>query len=139
MLVKVVNAPINLYYDVTPLGRILNKFSKDLSNIESELMWSLGFLLACFYQALGVLVIAVIVVKWILLGIPLVFLAAIYLYRNSIAAFREVTRLESLTKSPILSFFSETINGASTIRSFGKQGDFMRENHRQLNKNILAN
>lgn len=39
MIKKVLNAPINLYFDVTPIGRILNKFSKDLSVLELQLGW----------------------------------------------------------------------------------------------------
>jgi len=35
MLSKVLNAPVNLYFDVTPIGRILNKFSKDLDVADS--------------------------------------------------------------------------------------------------------
>lgn len=35
MIKKVLNAPINLYFDITPIGRILNKFSKDLSAVET--------------------------------------------------------------------------------------------------------
>ena len=39
MIKKVLNAPINLFFDVTPIGRILNKFSKDLSVLELQLGW----------------------------------------------------------------------------------------------------
>ncbi len=39
MLNKVLNAPINLYFDVTPVGRILNRLSKDLSVIELQMAW----------------------------------------------------------------------------------------------------
>jgi hypothetical protein len=49
MLSKVFNAPINLYFDVTPIGRILNKFSKDLTGIEREFAWEVGNFLAVFY------------------------------------------------------------------------------------------
>lgn len=34
MIENVMNAPINLYFDVTPVGRILNKFSKDLAVVD---------------------------------------------------------------------------------------------------------
>lgn len=34
MMEKVLNAPINLYFDTTPIGRIMNRFSKDLQLIE---------------------------------------------------------------------------------------------------------
>jgi len=49
MLYRVLNAPINLYFDVTPIGRILNKFSKDLSGIEREFSWDVGNFLAMIY------------------------------------------------------------------------------------------
>jgi ABC-type multidrug transport system fused ATPase/permease subunit len=120
MLSKVFNAPINLYFDVTPIGRILNKFSKDLSKIERDFSWEVGGLLAMVYQALSILIVAVIVVKWILIILPILGFLSYKLYVNSISSFRETTRLESLTKSPLLSFFSETFNGASTIRTFKK-------------------
>lgn len=42
MIKTVANAPVNLYFDVTPIGRILNKFSKDLSAIETSIAWMLG-------------------------------------------------------------------------------------------------
>lgn len=36
MINRVMEAPVNLYFDVTPVGRIMNKFSKDLNAIESQ-------------------------------------------------------------------------------------------------------
>jgi ATP-binding cassette subfamily C (CFTR/MRP) protein 2 len=48
------------------------------------------------------------------------FYAAYRLYRYSINAYRETTRVESITKSPLLSYLSETIAGCSTIRAFEK-------------------
>lgn len=49
MLNKVLSAPINLFYDVTPIGKILNRFSKDLSVLDSQLLFTVGSLLACSY------------------------------------------------------------------------------------------
>ena len=43
MLSKVLNAPINLYFDVTPIGKILNRFSKDLDVLEMQLLFTLNF------------------------------------------------------------------------------------------------
>lgn len=39
MVSSVLAAPINLFYDVTPIGRILNKFSKDLCSLDNCIMW----------------------------------------------------------------------------------------------------
>jgi len=120
MLSKVFNAPINLYFDITPIGRILNKFSKDLTGIEREFGWEVGNFLAVFYQAIAILIVAVIVVKWILILLPILAYICFRLYTNSILSFRETTRLESLTKSPLLSNFGETFIGTSTIRTFSR-------------------
>ncbi len=49
MIRKVLNAPINLYFDVTPIGRILNKFSKDLSGVELSFSWEIGSFFAMIY------------------------------------------------------------------------------------------
>jgi hypothetical protein len=49
VLKKVLNAPINLYFDITPIGRILNRFSKDLNILEMQFFWPLGGFLAMIY------------------------------------------------------------------------------------------
>ena len=37
-------APVNLYFDVTPVGRIMNKFSKDLNSIEATQGWMMSLI-----------------------------------------------------------------------------------------------
>lgn len=49
MITRVVNAPINLYYDVTPIGRVLNKFSSDLNDLSSSIGNMYGAELWLFY------------------------------------------------------------------------------------------
>lgn len=139
MLVRVMNAPINLYFDVTPIGRILNRFSKDLSVMEQQIMWPFGGFLIMLYQTLGVIIVAAIVVKWIIALLPILVYIVVKLYLKTISAIRETSRVESNTKSPLLSFMGETFNGSSTIRAFNRTEDFIRENQRLLNNNILAN
>jgi ABC-type multidrug transport system fused ATPase/permease subunit len=105
MINRVLSAPINLYFDITPIGRIMNRFSKDLSETETELPYTIGGVLACFYITLSVLAVAVMAVYWILLVLPFMFYACYKIYMYSINAYRETTRVLSVTKSPILSFF----------------------------------
>ena len=50
MITRVINAPINLYYDVTPIGRVLNKFSSDLGDLSTQLCFTYGSMLAMFYN-----------------------------------------------------------------------------------------
>lgn len=104
MIDRIVNAPINLYFDSTPTGRILNRFSKDLGVLDLNLIFISGTFYTSIYSLLAILVLSIIIVPWIALFFPLVFIVVIYFYRYSIDATKEVKRIESVTKSPLLSF-----------------------------------
>ena len=138
MVDRVMKAPVNLYFDTTPLGRVLNRFSKDLSVIENTLVYEIDNAYVNFYNLLAIFGVAAFVVPWILLIFPVVLVCVIYLYRNSIAALKETSRIESVTRSPLLSYLSEVINGNSTIRAFNKERQFIETNNELLNKNIIA-
>lgn len=71
--------------------------------------------------------------------IPVVLLIVVPLFRLTIRAYRECTRIESVTKSPLLNLMNESISGGTTIRAFGKQTEFIHTNNQLLDKNILAN
>ena len=89
-------------------------------------------------MSLAIIIMSAMVVQWILVLLPVLFFICAKIYTHSIAAYRETTRIESLTKSPLLSFLAETCSGAPTIRAFGKQKEFIKENNKHLNNNILA-
>ena len=125
MIDTVFNAPVNLYFDTTPLGRILNRFSKDLSVIEGTLVFEIGTGYVNLYNLMAIIVVASVVVPWILLIFPLVLICTIWLYSKSISATKETARIESVTRSPLLSYLGETINGNSTIRAFKKEREFI--------------
>ena len=111
MIARVIQAPVNNYFDITPLGRLLNRFSKDLSVIETTLVFEIGTGYVNFYNLCSVFAIAAFVVPWILLLFPVILLITIWLYRASIAATKETSRIESVTRSPLLSYLSEVLNG----------------------------
>lgn len=139
MLTSVLRAPVNLFFDVTPSGRILNRLSRDLNEADNELAWDVGSLLAMVYQAAAILVVAVLVVPWILLLIPVLLFTSHRLYARVINSVTETARLETLSRSPLLSFLSESYLGAATIRAFARQPDFIAKNLIHLNAIILAN
>lgn len=82
---------------------------------------------------------ATIAVYWVALTLPILIFIAYKLYRHAINSYRETNRIESITKSPLLSYLAETHSGSSTIRAFGKKREFIEQNNKLLNNNILAN
>lgn len=52
-----------------------------------------------------------------------------------VATSRQLKRLDSVTRSPIYSHFSETVSGLSVIRAFEHQQRFLQHNERQIDTN----
>lgn len=121
MLRSVFEAPVNLYFDQTPIGRILNRFSKDLNVLDSDLPFQVGTFLATNYLLFYVIVVAIIAVPYTAILLPIIIAWSSCLIRQVSASITQTTRLRSTTKSPSLSFLQETISGSSTIRAFKRQ------------------
>jgi len=82
--------------------------------------------------------VALIATYWIALLFPVLFIFSYFLTSKVLRSIRETSRLNATTKSPMISLLSESISGASTIRAFKKQEDFISRNNMLLNENIMA-
>ncbi|XP_004591269.2 ATP-binding cassette sub-family C member 3 [Ochotona princeps] len=112
------------FFDTTPSGRILNRFSKDIYVIDEVLAPTILMLFNSFFSSLSTLV--VIVVSTPLFAVVIVPLAVLYTFvqRFYVATSRQLKRLESISRSPIYSHFSETVTGTSVIRAYCRSHDF---------------
>lgn len=105
MLGYVFRAPINLFYDVTPIGKILNRFSKDIAVIDEQIYYNFNGFLFNMWQACYALVVASIAVPYIVAAI-LVFAVIMWcLFTYAMKGYRDCYRIESVTMSPLLSYF----------------------------------
>uniref|UniRef100_A0A8D2J1Z0 Multidrug resistance-associated protein 7 n=1 Tax=Varanus komodoensis TaxID=61221 RepID=A0A8D2J1Z0_VARKO len=134
LLTRVTKATM-AFFDSTPTGRILNRFSSDLYCVDDSLPFTLNIFLANVFGLLGMLVMITYGLPWI--GPILLPLAAIYYsiqryYRHTS---RELKRFYSLTLSPIYTHFSETLTGLSIIRATRATGRFEMENLQRLELN----
>jgi ABC-type bacteriocin/lantibiotic exporter with double-glycine peptidase domain len=77
------------------------------------------------YPLISVLFMSIDVVPWVSIVFPVICIIVLYFFKRSIAATKEVARIETVTKSPILSFLSETIAGTSTLRAYGNKDKFL--------------
>nr|XP_060609998.1 ATP-binding cassette sub-family C member 10 [Anolis sagrei ordinatus] len=134
LLRRVVKATMT-FFDTTPTGRILNRFSSDLYCVDDTLPFVLNIFLANIFGLLGMLVMITYGLPWI--GLVLLPLAVIYysIQRYYRCTSRELKRLYSLTLSPIYTHFSETLTGLSTIRATRATDRFETENQERLELN----
>jgi len=98
MLAKVIRAPVNLFFDRVPSGRILNRLSKDLTVLDNYIAQSFGSLTVMFYYLLADIVVCLIVGSaWIFPLAILFFFASYKIQRSFMSLNREVTRLGKTT------------------------------------------
>ncbi|KAI0997292.1 ABC transporter 7 [Podosphaera aphanis] len=121
------------FFDVTPLGQIMNRFSKDLEAIDQEVApISIGVLSCGFAIFLTVGLISFITPGFLIaaffISIMYFMVGTIYL-RSS----RDLKRLESVQRSPLFQQFGETLNGITTIRAYGEERRFAHDNMVRIN------
>ncbi|CAB1327868.1 unnamed protein product [Coregonus sp. 'balchen'] len=123
MFNSILRTPVR-FFDINPIGRVLNRFSKDIGQLDSALPWTFVDFIQIFLQIIGVVAVAASVIPWIL--IPLVPLIIIFLFlrRYFLQTSRDVKRLESTTRSPVFSHLSSSLQGLWTIRAFRAEERF---------------
>ncbi|XP_038904589.1 ABC transporter C family member 14-like [Benincasa hispida] len=135
ILTSILHAPMS-FFDTTPSGRILSRASNDQTNIDLFIPFFFTIATAMYITVLSIFIITC-QYAW-----PTVFLVIPLLYLNVwyrgyyLATSRELTRLDSITKAPVIHHFSESIQGVMTIRSFRKQDQFGKENIKRVNNNL---
>ncbi|KAL7593059.1 hypothetical protein Lser_V15G32576 [Lactuca serriola] len=135
MLGSILRAPM-VFFHTNPLGRIINRFSKDLGDIDRNVAPFVNMFLGQVSQLLSTFVLIGLLSTmslWAILPLLLVFYGA-YLYYQSTA--REVKRLDSITRSPVYAQFGEALNGLSTIRAYKAYDRMAKINGNSMDNNI---
>ncbi|XP_063809091.1 ATP-binding cassette sub-family C member 4 [Pseudophryne corroboree] len=123
MFQSLLRAPV-LFFDRNPIGRILNRFSKDIGHIDDLLPFTFLDFLQVFLQILGVIAVAVAVIPWILIPLLPLVIIFYFLRRYFLETSRDIKRLESTTRSPVFSHLSSSLQGLWTIRAFKAEERF---------------
>ncbi|XP_030383704.1 multidrug resistance-associated protein 1 isoform X7 [Scaptodrosophila lebanonensis] len=137
LLLNVLRWPMELF-DTTPMGRVVNRFSKDVDTVDNTLpmLWRM-----CISQLFSVLAtIVVISLSTPIFLVVIIPIAILYYFaqRFYVATSRQLMRLESVSRSPIYSHFGETVTGVSTIRAYTVEDRFIEESDAKVDKNQVC-
>ncbi|KAM7521760.1 hypothetical protein LguiA_011662 [Lonicera macranthoides] len=127
MLTNVFRAPMS-FFDSTPAGRILNRVSIDQSVVDLDIPFRLGGFASTTIQLLGIVGVMTTVTWQVLLLVVPMAIACLWMQKYYMASSRELVRIVSIQKSPIIHLFGESIAGAAIIRGFGQEKRFMKRN-----------
>uniref|UniRef100_A0A7N8XUN0 Multidrug resistance-associated protein 4 n=1 Tax=Mastacembelus armatus TaxID=205130 RepID=A0A7N8XUN0_9TELE len=125
MFNAIIRTPV-CFFDINPIGRVLNRFSKDIGQLDSNLPWTFVDFIQVFLQIVGVIAVAASVIPWILIPVLPLLLFFLYLRRYFLQTSRDIKRLESTTRSPVFSHLSSSLQGLWTIRAFGAENRFQK-------------
>ena len=124
MMMSVFKAPL-LYFDKTPVGHILNRFSKNIGSMDDVLPAQFLVVVEISLFALSTILLPVAANLWLLFIVFPLVLISLYHGRYYLKSSREMKRLEAITCSPVYSHISETIAGLEIIRSSQMEQNFL--------------
>ena len=137
LLAVVLRYPMAFYWS-QPLGRVLNRLSADTYIIDEVLTNIINWYIMTSVRVLGILILIIFASPYFA-----IFMVPLMLAYHGIKQFyrrtsREVQRLEAVTRSPILSHLSETLNGVPIIKSYGHAEEWISVADQRLELNHRA-
>ncbi|KAF9160398.1 hypothetical protein DFQ26_005539 [Actinomortierella ambigua] len=116
-LVSVLRARM-VFFETTPLGRILTRFSKDVDSLDNTLHSSMNDYIVSVYGLLGTLVLLMIVIPWMAIALPPLGCMFYFISIYSRATTRELKRLDSVKRADMVSYQAASLAGIETMRAF---------------------
>ncbi|XP_022781787.1 multidrug resistance-associated protein 4-like isoform X2 [Stylophora pistillata] len=129
MVTAVLKAPV-FFFDSNPVGRILNRFSKDVGCLDELLPDTFLVSVQVFLLLLSSVMVPIVTNPWVLFVVVPLSVVVVYISRYYLKTSRQLKRLESICRSPVYSHISETLNGLETIRTGRRHRDFEKEFYR---------
>ena len=129
MVVAVLQAPV-LFFDSNPVGRIMNRFSKDVGCMDEMLPKKFLMAIQLVLLLMTLVLVPTVTNPWLLFVVVPMTVVVVYVSKYYLKTARELKRLESICRSPVFSHISETLNGLDTIRTRGRQNDFVDQFYR---------
>uniref|UniRef100_A0A1X7VQK3 Uncharacterized protein n=1 Tax=Amphimedon queenslandica TaxID=400682 RepID=A0A1X7VQK3_AMPQE len=137
MFARVLRAPV-LFFDTNPIGRILNRFSKDIGFLDDQLVFTFMDFISIFSRFLAIMITAAVANFYIMIAVVVMIVFSVIFRWYYLKTARDVKRLEALARSPVYSHLSLTLQGLPTIRSYCMQSKAINLFHKFQNQHSQA-
>lgn len=134
MLGRIVHAPSS-FFDTTPLGRILNRFSGDIQHVDKDLPRALSGFCKILLLVVATVIVQAVLFPWAIVGFVPIIILYIMIQQYYRKTSREIKRLDSISRSPVFIQLAEALTGLSTLRAF----DLQERSRQRMELNIDTN
>ncbi|XP_069726657.1 multidrug resistance-associated protein 1 isoform X2 [Phaenicophaeus curvirostris] len=137
LLHSVLRSPMS-FFERTPSGNLVNRFSKEIDTIDSAIPPIIKMFMGSTFNVIGACIIILLATPIAAVVIPPLGLVYLFVQRFYVATSRQLKRLESVSRSPVYSHFNETLLGVTVIRAFEEQKRFIKQNDMKVDENQKA-
>ncbi|KAM6155276.1 multidrug resistance-associated protein 1 isoform 2-T2 [Rhynchocyon petersi] len=137
LLHNVLRSPMS-FFERTPSGNLVNRFSKELDTVDSMIPQVIKMFMGSLFNVIGACIIILLATPIAAVVIPPLGLIYFFVQRFYVASSRQLKRLESVSRSPVYSHFNETLLGVSVIRAFEEQERFIHQSDLKVDENQKA-
>ena len=124
-ILRVLRAPMS-FFDTTPLGRITNRFSKDIDTMDNFLTDAIRMFFMTFAMITSVFALIIVYFHFFAIALGPLLIMFIFSAGYYRASAREIKRHESVLRSTVFARFGEAVTGVATIRAYGLQTQFRK-------------
>ena len=137
LLAKVLSTSVS-FFDITPIGRVINRFSQDLATIDEDLAQTISQVIGMGGGCVGAVgaIIGATKGTFLLMIVPLFYLYGLFqaYFKTSNTA---IARIEAVSRSPIYADFTQVLSGTASIRAYGQQQSFIVKLEGYINNNTV--
>ncbi|XP_073163814.1 ATP-binding cassette sub-family C member 12 isoform X3 [Lepidochelys kempii] len=123
---KILLSPMS-FFDTTPTGRLMNRFSKDVDELDVRLPFHAENFLQQFFMVISILIIIAIVFPFLLIAVVVLATIFVILFQIFQRTIRELKRVENISRSPWFSHITSSVQGLSVIHAYNKKEDYFKQ------------
>ena len=135
MLKSLLDAPINRYFDINPLGRIITRFTNEIGSLQGGTFWQLSSLMSMILNFVFALCMVVYTIPYILFLLPLVAYAHLWVSKRVRNAKLDLQRINAITNTPVMQNITESLRGDFVIRAHNETNRYIEKNEINLDEN----
>ena len=132
-MTRVLRAPMS-FFDTTPLGRITNRFAKDVDIMDNNLTDAMRMYFFTVAMIISVFILIIVYFHYFAIALGPLFIMFLFSSNYYRSSAREIKRHESVLRSGVFARFSEAVSGTASIRAYGLQEHFVEGLRREVDQ-----